>query len=319
MPYKFNESRRHKIPKARYRVTNWPEYDAALMRRGSLTLWFTEEAVEAWHAPVTGERGGQPVYSALAIETGLALRLVFHQPLRQTEGLLRSIAAVLHVDIRIPDHTTLSRRSGGLMILPNRVDRDEPLHLVVDSTGLKIYGEGEWLDQKHGVRSRRRWRKLHVGIDADKHEIVASELTPDDVGDVSQVPELLDQIDAPIASMTADGAYDSAAVYHAVAERDPEAAIIIPPRCTAVTDETATTQRNGHLATIAKHGRMSWQRISGYNRRSLAETGVYRYKTIIGRRLRARTLPNQRTEAKIGCNVLNRMTRLGMPVSARIA
>jgi len=206
MPYKYNESRRHKIPKARYRVTNWPEYEAALIRRGSVTVWLTEEAVAAWHAPATGERGGQPVYSEIAIETGLALRLVFHQPLRQTEGLLRSIASVLHVDIRVPDHTTLSRRSGGLTILPSRIRRDEPLHLLVDSTGLKIYGEGEWLDQKHGVRSRRRWRKLHLGIDAGTHDIVASELTPDDVGDVSEVPELLDQVDAGIASMTADGA-----------------------------------------------------------------------------------------------------------------
>ena len=116
MPYKFNESRRHKIPKARYRVTNWPEYDAALIRRGSLTVWFTEDAVAAWHAPATGERGGQPIYSAIAIETGLALRLVFHQPLRQTEGMLRSIADVLGVDIAIPDHTTLSRRGGAGLV-----------------------------------------------------------------------------------------------------------------------------------------------------------------------------------------------------------
>ena len=295
-----------------------PEYDVALIRRGSLTVWITEEAVEAWHAPATGERGGQPVYSAIAIETGLALRLVFHQPLRQTEGLLRSIAALLQVDIRIPDHTTLSRRSGGLTILPSRIHHDEPLHLLVDSTGLKIYGEGEWLDQKHGVRSHRRWCKLHLGMGAGTHDIVASELTPDDVGDVSEVPGLLDQVDTGIASMTADGAYDSATVYDAVAERHPEAAIIIQPRSTAVPDQTTITQRNGHLATIAKHGRMNWQRSSGYNRRSLAETGVYRYKNIIGRRLRARTLPNQRTEAKIGCNVLNRMTGLGMPVSVRI-
>ena len=230
MPYKFTEGRRHKFPKARYRVTNWPEYDAALLRRGSVTVWFTEEAVAAWHAPATGERGGQPIYSAIAIETDLALRLVFHQPLRQTEGLLRSIADVLGVDIAIPDHTTLSRRGGGLTILLKRLDRAEPLHLLVDSTGLKIYGEGEWLDQKHGIRSRRRWRKLHLGIDAVTHEIVASELTSDDVGDVSEIPALLDQIDAEVASLTADGAYDGEVVYDAVAERHPEAAVIIPPR-----------------------------------------------------------------------------------------
>ena len=138
------------------------------------------------------------------------------------------------------------------------------------------------------------------------------------MGDVSEVPELLDQVDTDIASMIADGAYDSAAVYEAVVERHPEAAVIIPPRRTAVPDEAMTTQRKAHVAAIAKHGRMGWQRRSGYNRRSLAETGVYRYKNIIGRRLRARTLPNQRTEAKIGCNLLNRMTRLGMPISVRI-
>jgi transposase len=318
MPYKFNESRRHKIPQARYRVTNWPEYDAALVRRGSLTVWLTEEAVAAWHAPATGERGGQPTYSAIAIETCLALRLVFHQPLRQTEGLMRSIADLLEVDIAIPDHTTLSRRGGGLTILPKCIDRTEPLHLLIDSTGLKIYGEGEWLDQKHGIRSRRRWRKLHLGIDAVTHEIVAVELTPDDVGDVSEIPDLLDLIDADVASLTADGAYDGEAVYDAVAECHPEAVVIIPPRATAVPGETGTTQRDRHIATIAQHGRIGWQRRSGYNRRSLVETAMYRYKTIIGRRLTARSLPNQRTEAKIGCNVLNRMTGLGMPASRRI-
>jgi hypothetical protein len=208
MPYKFNQSRRHKIPKAKYRVTNWPEYDAALVRRGNLTVWVAEEAVAAWHAPATGRRGGQPVYSDLAIETGLALRLVLHQPLRQTEGALRSIADLLGAEIRIPDHTTFSRRSGGLTILPKRIERNEPLHLLVDSTGVKIYGEGEWLDQKHGFRSRRRWRKLHLAVDADTHEIAAVELTPDDIGDVSAVADLLDQIEDPVASMTGDGAYD---------------------------------------------------------------------------------------------------------------
>ena len=187
MPYTLNEGRRHKFPKARYRVTNWPDYDAALVRRGELTVWLTEEAITAWHAPATGERGGQPIYSAIAIETALTLRLVFHQPLRQTEGLLRSIAALLGIDIAIPDHTTLSRRGGGLTILPKSIHRDEPLHLLIDSTGLKIYGESEWLDQKRGIRSPRRWRKLHLGVDADTHEVVAVELTQDDVGDVSEL------------------------------------------------------------------------------------------------------------------------------------
>jgi hypothetical protein len=318
MPYKFNESRRHKIPKARYRVTNWPEYDTALMRRGSLTVWLTEEAISAWHAPATGQRGGQAIYADIAIETGLALRLVLHQPLRQTEGALRSIADLLGVQIRIPDHTTFSRRGGGLKVLPQRIDRNEPLHLLIDSTGVKIYGEGEWLDQKHGVRSRRRWRKLHLAVDANTHEIAAVELTPDDVGDVSALPDLLDQVGDPVGSITADGAYDGDTVYDEMLRRYPAARVIIPPRSTAILSEAGTTQRDDHLRSIEQHGRLGWQRRSGYGRRSLVETAMYRYKTIIGRRLHARTLPNQRIEAKIGCNVLNRMTSLGMPVSVRV-
>jgi hypothetical protein len=253
MPYKFNESRRHKIPTARYWVTNWPDYDAALTRRGSLTVWVTEEAVAAWHAPATGERGAQPTYSAIAIETCLALRLVFLQPLRQTEGLVRSLAGLLKVDIAIPDHTTLSRRGGGLTILPKYVDRVEPLHLLVDSAGLEIYGEGEWINQKHGIRSRRRWRKLHLGMDAVTHEIVAVELTPDDVGGVPELPDLLNQIAADVASLSADGAHDGEAVYDAVAARHPKATVIIPPRATAVPSETIATQRDQHIAKIAKH------------------------------------------------------------------
>jgi transposase len=318
MPYKANADRRHKIPKARYRVTNWPEYDAALVRRGSLTFWVTEAALAAWHAPVSGKHGGQAVYSDVAIETGLALRLVFHQPLRQTEGAMRSIVGLLGVDLAIPDHTTFSRRGDGLKILPRRVERNEPLHLLVDSTGVKLYGEGEWLDQKHGIRSRRRWRKLHLAVDAETQEIAAVELTPDDVGDVSALPELLDQIESPVGSVTADGAYDGDPVYDEVLQRHPAARVIIPPRSTAVLSEAGTTQRDDHLRSIETHGRIGWQRRCGYGRRSLVETAMYRYETIIGRRLRARTLPNQRTEAKIACKALNKITRLGMPISVRI-
>src|SRR4051812_4633487 len=318
MPYKANAERRHKILKMRYRVTNWPEYDAALVQRGSLTLWVTEAALAAWRAPVTGKRGGQPVYSDVAIETGLALRLVFHQPLRQTEGAMRSIVGLLGVDLPIPDHTTFSRRGGGLRVLPQRVERNEPLHLLVDSTGVKIYGEGEWLDQKHGIRSRRRWRKLHLAVDAGTQAIAAVELTPDDVGDVSALPDLLDQIESPVGSVTANGAYDGETVYDEGLHRHPPARGIIPPRSTAVLSEAGTTQRDDHVRSIQNHGRIGWQCRSGYGRRSLVETAMYRYKTIIGRRLHARTLPNQQTEAKIACNALNRMTGLGMPISVRI-
>ena len=222
---------------------------------------------------------------------------------------------LLGIRIKIPDHTTFSRRGDGLTLLTKPVGRDGPLHLLIDSTGLKMYGEGEWLEEKHGKRSRRRWRKLHLAIDATTHEIVAVELTPDDVGDITAVPDLLDQIDGSIASVTGDGAYDADVVYDQISRRHPEAAVIIPPRSTAVISDSGTTPRDAHLRTIEKHGRIGWQRRSGYCRHSLIETAMFRYKTIIGRRLHARTLCNQKTEAKIGCAALNRMTNLGMPIS----
>jgi hypothetical protein len=199
------------------------------------------------------ERGGQPVYSSLAIETALALRLAFHRPLRQTEGMLRSIAEALKVDIAIPDHTTLSRCRAGVTILPRLARRNEPLHLLVDSTGLKMHGEGEWLAQQLGLRSRRRWRKLHLGLDAVTQEIVAAELTPDDVGDVSALPELLDQIDCDVASMTADGAYDGEAAYSAVADRHPAAAVVIPPG-----DSGSESHHDNAARQISRGNRGAW-------------------------------------------------------------
>ena len=318
MPYKFNEDRRHKIPRAKYHVVNWPDYDAALVRRGSLTVWVTEEAIAGWHAPATGKRGGQPVYSDLAIETGLALRLVLRLGLRQIEGTLGSIAHLLGTDIKIPDHTTFSRRGGGLTPPKKPIERNEPLHPLIDSTGLKIHGEGEWLEEKHGTRSHRHWRKLHLAIDANSQEIVAVELTTNEVGEITAVPDLLDQIEGSVVSVTADGAYDADAVYDEISQRHLDADVIIPPRSTAVPTEGGTTRRDAHLRTIEKHGRIGWQRRSGYCRRSLVETAMFRYKVTIGRRLHARTLPNQKTETRIGCEVLNRMASLGMSISVRI-
>ncbi len=205
-----------------------------------------------------------------------------------------------------------------MAILPQRIGRNEPVHLLIDSTGLKIYGEGEWLDQKHGIRARRRWRKLHIAVNAESQEIIASDLTVDDVGDITALPDLLDQVDGPVDAVIADGAYDGQPVYDAVMARHPEADVIIPPCSTAVPTETAASQRDRHIKGIEEHGRRGWQKRTGYGRRSLVETAMFRYKTIVGRSLYARTLPSQQTEAKIGCKVLNWMTNLGMPVSVRV-
>jgi hypothetical protein len=325
MPYKANEARRHKIPRARYQVTNWPEYDRALQQRGSLTVWVTPEALAAWHPPKTGRRGRSPQYADIAIETGHLLRLAFGRPWRQTEGLLRSLTTLLGLSIGIPDHTTFSRRSPGLALASAlaQAQRTGPVHVVIDATGLKVYGAGEWLAEQHGDRGRRTWRKLHLAVDPETGEILAAELTTTEEGDASLVGPLLDQITGPIASVTADGAYDGEPVYRAVSahQPDPPAAVIIPPRATAVPSPTAgitPTQRDQHIRMIHDKGRMGWQKAVGYGKRSLGETAMFRYKAIIGRRLRARTLPAQKTEARAACSVLNRMTRLGMPVSQRI-
>jgi Transposase DDE domain len=190
LPFRANAGRRHHIPGQRRRVTNWAEYDAALRARGSLTVWFTPEAVAAWRAEPRTGRGGQPSYSALAIATALTLRAVFRLALRQTEGLIGSILALLGLDLAVPDHSTISRRAETLEV-PRPRRGGEPVHLLVDSTGLKLCGAGEWLVEKHGTGTRRGWRKLHLATDADTGRIVASALTDRDVDDGSQVGPLL--------------------------------------------------------------------------------------------------------------------------------
>jgi DDE family transposase len=321
VPFKANAARRHRIPRQRRRVTNWAAYDAALRRRGSLTVWFTDEAVAAWRAAPRTTRGGQPWYSPLAILTALTLRAVFRLALRQTEGLIGSILRLLGLDLAVPDHTTLSRRAGTLEV-PRPRPTGGPLHLLVDSTGLRLSGPGEWLVEKHGTKTRRAWRKLHLGVDADTGRIEAAELTASEADDGSRVGPLLDQVGGAVASFTGDGAYDRADVYGTVAERHPEAAVVVPPRKGAVPSaaaETEPSRRDRHLRAIAEQGRLGWQKSSGYNRRALAEAAVSRYKRVIGDALRSRTDRRQATEAAIGVHVLNRMLELGRPESVRIA
>jgi hypothetical protein len=193
VPFKANADRRHHIPKQRFKVTNWRDYDASLRQRGSLTVWFTGEAIAAWTAEPRTTRGGQRTYSALAILTALTLRTVFRLALRQTEGLIGSVIRLLGLDLAVPDHSTLSRRAETLEVpRPRSSPGGEPVHLLVDSTGLKLCGAGEWLHGKHGTKVRRSWRKLHLGLDAGTGQIVASVLTAHDADDGAQVGHLLD-------------------------------------------------------------------------------------------------------------------------------
>nr|ALU64620.1 Aldehyde dehydrogenase B [Rhizobium leguminosarum bv. viciae] len=299
------------------------EYETGLRRRGSLTLWLTPEALSKWYAPRRKTRGGQHRYSDLAIETTLTLGMVFGLRLRQAEGLVESVLQLMGLALAVPDHTTLSRRAGAWRSAGkrpgNQVPPAGPLHVLVDSTGLQVYGAGQWLEEKHGARSRRGWRKLHLALDADSGEIVAHTLTDQDAGDVSQVAPLLDQIGGPIGQFTADGAYDGKPTYDPVIDHSAAAAIVIPPRANAVepSDDRPPGQRNRHIAAINSDGRMKWQVSTGYGKRSLVETAIGRYKSIIGRRLRARSLPGQQTEVAIGCAVLNRMLACARPKAVR--
>jgi Transposase DDE domain len=321
VPFKLNAARRHHIPKQKHKVTNWAEYDAALRQRGSLTVWFTDAAIAAWRAEPRTTPGGQPHYSPLAILTALTLRAVFRLALRQTEGLIASIIRLLGLELAAPDHSTLSRRAETIEV-PRPRSASEPMHLLVDSTGLRLCGPGEWLVEKHGARARRSWRKLHVGVDAGTGQIAAAELTTSDIDDGSRVGPLLDQVTGPVASFTGDGAYDRPDVYSDVAERHPDAAVIVPPRSSAVpsaTAESAPTQRDRHLLMIAERGRMGWQRALGYNRRALAEASIGRFKRVIGDALRSCTERRQATELAVAVSALNRMLELGRPKSVRIA
>src|SRR5450756_1578318 len=238
MPNKFNAERRHHIPKMKSAVTNWAQYEAGLRRRGSLTMWITEEAIDGWEAARRSTPGGQATYSDGAIETCLMLRTVFKLPLRQAEGLMLSVVELLGCEMAVPDHTTVSRRAVSLPSIAEVQVPDGPLHVLIDSTGLKVYGAGEWLVEKHGQKGRRGWRKLHLAVHADSGQIVAQTLTEKEMGDPSQVGPLLDQIQ-DIEQVTADGAYDGAPTYQTVAQHGAHIRIVIPPHVTAVLSDEA--------------------------------------------------------------------------------
>ena len=322
MPFKFNSKGRHHSRRQRRRVTNWRDYDTALRNRGSLTIWFTPEAIAGWKAQARTTPGGQRHYSDLAIETALTLRAVFRLALRQSEGLIGSIMQLLEIDLPVPDHTTLSRRACGLPVRSHGRLGTGELHLIVDSTGLKLRGAGEWLFEKHGTAKRRSWRKLHIGIDADTGEIVAFDLTDKDVDDASHVAPLLDQLTEAPTSFMGDGAYDRSFVLEGVLAKNPNAKFIVPPCKGAVTGPTAATsptQRDQHVLAVDAHGRMNWQKTTGYNRRSKVEASISRYKRVIGDTLKSREDARRVTEVAIAIKSLNRMRKLGQANFVRVA
>ncbi len=309
--------------KTKYRIRNWRDFERGLRNRGDVTIWLSEEAIAAWTPPKNGLHGGQRRYSNLAILTALTLRVVFGLPLRQSEGFLDSLLTLMGLDLKARDHTTLSSRNRIVEVAPLTRVHEGPIHLIVDSTGLKILGCGEWNAHKYKASKKRRdWRKLHIGVD-DEGFIVAAELTTSSADDASTVPDLLDQIEAPIRRFTADGAYDHRSIYERVGVAGTEnVAIVIPPRRSALSTgptEGPWSQRDEALERIGKVGRREWQKESGYRQQARVENGFFRYKSVLGGGLRARNSDAQKREAMIGCDILNRMAELGRPKSYAVA
>lgn len=307
--------------KATYRVRNWAAYNDSLVQRGSLTVWISEEVLDNWHPEPEGPRprGGQVQYSDQAIACMLTLRAVFKLPYRQMEGLGQSIMNRLGVEVTVPDYTTLCKRSADLAVDLPTSRSDEAKHIVVDSTGLKIYGEGEWKVRQHGYSKRRAWRKLHLSVDEATHEIQAVELTEASVDDADAGRQLLTDTPGPIEQVSGDGTYDKRKFYEASTERR-VARIVVPPQRNARVWQHGNASkpplpRDQNLRRIRRVGRKRWKQETGYHRRSLVETAVFRFKITFGNTLSARTLPRQITEARIKCAALNRMTHLGMPDS----
>jgi hypothetical protein len=305
--------------KGLYRVRNWSEYDQGLVQRGSLAFWWTDDFEQTWLYKGEKQRGSQFDYSGKAIEIMLTIKEVFHQTNREVEGFVRSLFQMMDINLPVPDPTTLSRRGKTLKVkLPRRTSGR--LNLVLESTGMKIYGEGEWKVRKHGYSKHRTWRKLHLGADPDSNEIQAVLLTANGISDDAVVREMLAQIEQTLLACAADGAYDKRKGYEALNAHSPDVDILIPPRKNARIWQQSNSKeerlkRDENLPYIRKHGRRPWKADSGYHIRSLAETVMFRLKIIFGNQLSARYLETQSTQALTRCLALNKMTQLGMPDS----
>jgi transposase len=303
--------------KAVYRVTNWKKYNESLVRRGDITLWFAEDVIAAWEHANQEVKVGRPfTYSDTAIECLLALRELFQLPYRQTEGLGRALVKLMEVEVAIPDFTSLAKRAAKLNVVLELPATEGPIDVVVDSTGLQVFGAGEWRSDAYRHPKRRTWRKLHLSIDAATQEIVAETLTSKKCDDADLVPEILVQIEPPVRKLYGDGAYDKWKLYDVLAQE--EILPVIPPR------RGASIKRHGNCAGkplprdeairgIRRVGRRRWKQEVGYHRRSLVETSISRLKRAFGPRLKNKRFENQKTETRLRCKLLNRFTHLGLP------
>jgi len=310
--------------KIAYRVRNWKDYNRSLINRGNLTIWFSEDAVKNWYQKPqeNKKRGRSFIYSDTYIELALTIRTLFHLPLRATQGFLEGFIFLLGLNLQVSHYSRLSRRAGTLDIKLNTLKNSEkrPTDLVIDSTGLKIFGEGEWKMRTHGKQKRRTWRKYHVSVNPATHEVTAVELTEANVHDCTVLPMLL-STQKNIGTAYADGAYSFKQGFDAIAQSGGTPSIPIRSGTTIVRKEPSAGQelRNKLLQDIKDAGgRIAWKKSSGHHRRSLVETHMFRLKTILGGALRGRSIANQKVEATIMANILNKMAHLGMPKSEKV-
>ena len=306
----------------KYRVRNWSDYNAGLEQRGNISFWVSEDVIEQWqNQEKTGKRGASNYYNDVAIETVVIVKSIYKMAGRQAVGFVKSIMALMSIDLRVPDHSTVSRRL-------SKLDIDLPIkkvktarHIVIDSTGIKIFGDGEWKTRKHGASKRRTWRKVHIAFDESTSEILAIETTLNDKSDGQMLPDLLDAIEGEIEQVSADGGYDHRGCYDAIRKR--KAKVAIPPRIDAVIWQHGNCKAEPHprdenLRYIRKKSRSRWKKDSNYHRRSISETGMFRFKSTFGSQAFSHTFANQVAEVKVKAKILNKMIHIAKPDSYAI-
>lgn len=310
--------------KSRYKVKNWSEYNKSLVRRGRIDFWIDKEVIEQWHPKAsTKKKGGQQLYSDLAIQACLSLRLLFHIPLRQTQGFMMSLIALAGLKINSPNYTTISRRTSSLKAFREKLkqfETDEAISVLIDSSGVKIKGSGQWHESKHGKKGSK-WLKLHLAVDEENSEIEASILSSSDTSDSSQLLPLLEQIEKDIQDVKADGAYDYDSILEKLESFGIKGKGIFPPAKNRLLSEDwlrNPTPRDKHILRIAMDGKDVWEYASGYSKRNRVENTFFRFKNYFGDQLKSRKDENQEVEIKMAVHLLNQMTRIGMPKSERI-
>jgi len=310
-----------------YKVKNWKAYNESLCKRGSLSLWIEDSLLRTWReVDVSRKVVGECLYADCIIECCLLLGKIYHQRLRQTTGFVKSVLRMMgHKDYAVPDYSTLCRRQACLPVEVSRVLAGrKKIDIAIDSTGLKVYGEGEWKVRKHGASKRRTWRKLHIGIDVATQEIVCVELTTNGEDDAAVAGRMLKGKTHQLNSFRGDGGYDDFAFRKILGD---EVTQIIPPPTDAVVDEGTKKkpleaylkQRNQAVEYIKSHNRKEWKIQAGYHKRSLNEVVMFRYKRNFTANMSAKKIENQKTEAALKCKILNLYSRQGMPIAYKAA